>query len=196
MRPHAVRLAAPVLAACALAACSSSKSGTEGTSAAPPPVPVRVQTMGDARGTQLTVAPSAAEASGAQIDAPPGAAWVGLIQAWEILKITPDQVNSDGYLLSVDNARFRRQLGGKPMSRYLDCGMGQLGANADAYEVSMSVRSQLRAAEGGKTEILSVVTATARSAVTSNSSVQCASSGELEKRIAELAKERAAGTGK
>jgi hypothetical protein len=192
MRPPAAsRLVAPVLAACTLAACASSKREPEPGAGAPTPVPVRVQTMGEARGTTLAVASSIPEAIGATVEAPPGGAWVGLIQAWEILKLNPDQINSDAYLLSVQNARVRRQLGGKPMSRYLDCGMGQQGATADAYDIALSVRSQLRAAEGGKTEVLSLVTATARAGVTSNSSVQCSSTGELEKRIVDLTRERA-----
>jgi hypothetical protein len=192
------RTTTAVLAALTLGACASGRGGEDPTETAATPVqtPVAVRTMGEASGTRLVTNPSAPEAAGTQLDAAVPAAWQGLIRAYDELKITPDRVSTNELLLSVQNMRVRRALGGKPASWFLDCGVGPQGPVANTYDLSLNIRSQIRPRGENQSQILTLVTGTARPAAVSGSEVNCSTTGELEKRIATIVTVHAKGQGK
>jgi hypothetical protein len=91
---------------------------------------------------------------------------------------------------TIGNTGYRaRRVEGEPMSRWLDCGRGPVRANADVYEVTLTVLVQLHPADNGTT-VQTTVDAYARDRSTSGGSVHCLSWGNLERRVPELVLER------
>jgi len=89
----------------------------------------------------------------------------------------------------------RRRLAGVPLSRLLDCGSRAGIPNADSYSVTVAIRTQVQpdGAEGSflRTEL----EAHGRATGTSDASVRCGTTNELERRIERLVKARIAGIG-
>jgi hypothetical protein len=91
--------------------------------------------------------------------------------------------------LAITNGRLQRER----MSRYLNCGSdAMLGALADRYDVRLVVVSRVRADPGGSV-LETQVSGTAAQRGVSGISVNCASTGTLEDRLANAARLRLAG---
>ncbi len=121
-----------------------------------------------------------------ELNITPESAYGALAKAYDFVGIEPlTRVDRDRTL---GNAAVvaRRQLNGERLSLFVDCGAGPTLANlADSYELRMSVMSTVAPAEGSGSRILTRVDATARPVVRSGAPVNCTSTGELERRIAE-----------
>ena len=190
--PFAIPLLAVSLAA-SLAACASSNPEAEPMSGAGTPVPVRVQTSPEVV-TTLNTMPTTSEANSAVVNASVGRAWSALADVYAELGLTPTQFRSGDHLLTVENARIKRQLGNVTLTRYLECGMGQSGANATNYEVTMNLRSQLRAVDSTHTEVRTLLDATARPVAVSGTQVTCQTTNALEQHIAKSVAKKAGGS--
>lgn len=100
---------------------------------------------------------------------------------------------NDAARRTVGNAgwKTRRSIGKVPMYRYLDCGSSGTMKNAETYQISMSVITTVRPNEGGGSVVATAITATGKNPVTSSSAeVRCASLGDLEIRIRDMAQKR------
>lgn len=130
--------------------------------------------------TVATVAPGVAK-----ILAPIDQVWRALPAVYDSLGIPVDRLEHDKHIIGNPGFELRRRLGGVALRRYLDCGQAQGGPSADTYEVTLSVLTELQPAEAGTTAA-TVVQATARPVTFAGERTTCKSTGEIERRVAEL----------
>jgi hypothetical protein len=77
------------------------------------------------------------------------------------------------------------------LSRYLECGAGMTGPNADLFRVQLAIVTMIQAISATRTQIRTALAAGARTLEgNSSDAVQCGTSGELEARIAALVSSR------
>lgn len=102
------------------------------------------------------------------------------------LKI-PVQLNDPKHgLMNNLNADISRRLGGQAMSRYIDCGRGFNGENADVYRITLAVSAWIDPNEGEPKNLMVAIAASGRDPAGSKSAYSvCTSRGALEKRIGE-----------
>jgi len=173
------------VAALVLAGCASRKSDEVVQTL---PSPTRISTSS---GNIDLATTSSVAAIGGVVQAPVQRAWAVLPAVYEELKIPVTTVKSDQYLIGNPGARVRRSIGGTPMPRFLECGSTNGGTNAETYLVTLSVHTQLVPVTEGETRVFTAVDASAvPPGFGISSAVRCASSGELERRIAALVAER------
>jgi len=115
--------------------------------------------------------------------------WAVLPAVFEQLEIDLTFVDAGAGALGNEGYRARR-VEGERMSRWLDCGRDLIQANADAYDVTLSVMVQLIVTPDGLTTVRTIVDAYARGRGVSGGSIHCVSWGALERRIPELVMDR------
>jgi hypothetical protein len=114
-----------------------------------------------------------------------------ITQVWRVLPLAYDSVGlvvtaMDAAVHLIDNGgvRLSRQLGGVPLSRYIDCGSARVGSNIDNYDIVLNVRTQLRANDSAATSVITEVQAMGRPAAFSQDYSRCSSTGKLESQLA------------
>jgi hypothetical protein len=113
--------------------------------------------------------------------------WGALPLVYDSLGIKLNMMNAGARSLGAQNARMRRRLGGAAISRSLTCGTGVTGEdNADTYDVFVTVMSAVEPRGGDRATLRTWVQGSARPTGTSGNPVRCASTGWLERRIAQL----------
>jgi hypothetical protein len=112
-------------------------------------------------------------------------AWAALMRAYGTLGLAITASDPGKHLLGAGPFRVHRRLAGQALSQYLDCGSSLTGDNADQYEVTLRVASEIEPA-GAQSIVRSQVTATAVAVGSSNSPLRCSSKYNLERRIARL----------
>ena len=112
------------------------------------------------------------------------AVWSTLADVYESLPVPLDFADGRGYRAGNTHWVTRGNIGEKPMSTFLRCGIGPAGQLADTHRVTMSIITELKSVASDTTAVLTQVLATA-SAVdgTSTQSVSCATTGALETAI-------------
>lgn len=125
----------------------------------------------------------------ADIAAPLDRVWKVLPAAFDSLGITVASVDPATHTIGNEGYKLRQRLGRVPLSRFLDCGTTQVGANADSYEVFLTVMVQARAGRApGTTSMSTLVEATARSIAFSQAPSKCNNLGVIESRLIEAVK--------
>lgn len=168
-----------------LGACASANSGS-----APTPASQTVRVVGPSGGASMTMAGN--NNSNVHTLA------FGVDQVWRALPFVFDSIGIpvgtlDPAKRTIGNSGFkiRGRLKGVPLSRYIDCGNStQIGPNADAYDVSITMFAELHAAETGATTITTTMDAVARPATFAQEYSHCSSKGVLENRFADILKAR------
>ena len=166
----------------ALAGCSS------GTQSDPrPPAPAassRVETGG---GETVTL-PTGAEpiTVRASIGASVADVWKVLPSAYADLGIPIEMLNPSDYRIGNQSFRVRRRIGQLPMVRLLSCGGPPGAPNAETFDITMYMVSQISPGQAGSTTLATVVQAVGRSPNFAGNDVSCASTGTLERRVEEL----------
>jgi hypothetical protein len=179
MRPLAV-----VLSCIALVACSSTGTSVSGS---PTPETIRVSGQG---GGAITLT-SNADASVANISLPMARVWSVLPVAYDSLGLTVAAADASTHILGNGGVKIRRQLGGVPLSRYIDCGAAQIGASADSYDVYLTVRTQVRPNGTDASSVSTMVEAMAKPVAFNQDYSSCSSTGRLEARLAEVIQAKA-----
>ncbi len=182
---------AAILSAAALAGCA--------TAAAPGEVPQRTThvvpyTAANSNATQTSITTFANTGPiASEIAASADEVYAALPGVYGELGIAPGMADAGNRTFGNRRVEASRRLGQVPLSRYLRCGENAFGAPvADSYRIQLAVVSTVAPREGGST-IQTTVEATASSPGQS-SSVQCTSTGALERAIANGATLRAAAT--
>ncbi|MEJ7813183.1 MAG: hypothetical protein WKG32_22425 [Gemmatimonadaceae bacterium] len=178
----------------ALAACASRQ---EDTGAAPAPTigqtGTRVTTAGGGSGQTMTLeSTSGPSTSAVSLRAARDVIWREIPAVYEELGIPLTKVDAASFVVGNEGMKVTRRLKGVPLSRFLQCGGAAPGsANADTYEITLSVLSQLRPATEGETQVVTTVDAAARPvAFNATSTVACSSTGALERRLHDRLTER------
>jgi hypothetical protein len=178
VRSFAAQLAATLIAA----GCASAG----GSSVEPPraPTSVRIATAG---GLTTTVSSISGDGSvTGDIPAPLDSAWRRLPAVYASLRIPLTMLNDTSHFLGNEGLKIRRTLGGQPLMRYLDCGSGSGGPNAETFDVRLAVFTQLRAVSRTQSAASTTVQASARNPSFAGPEMACRSTGLLEQRINDL----------
>ncbi len=119
---------------------------------------------------------------GASVDS----VWSVLRSVYQELDVAPNVIDRGGY--QIGNTRFDpRDIGGVRLSRYLRCGYSVANSNnADTYRVTMFLVTRVRRNDEHRTVLQTEVSATAKPRVVSGNAINCATTGRLERRIAEM----------
>ncbi len=116
-------------------------------------------------------------------------ALAAIISVYEYLGIPIDYRNTEAGIVVAERFTVRRQLGKVPLSRYLDCGQGFNGLNANFYRITMVVAAWLVPAQGAVSEVHTAVVGSGQDMAGSNAqSVLCNSTGILDVEIGALAR--------
>lgn len=119
----------------------------------------------------------------------------GVMAAWGALPLVYDSLRVPITVVDTVNKRLGSgsfhpsRIGGRRLSRYLDCGRGMTGANADTYRVTTSLVTWVSAQSGNRTQIHTAIQASAKARDVNSYPVNCSSKGILEREIAELTAE-------
>ncbi|HEX4934122.1 MAG TPA: hypothetical protein VFV33_13125 [Gemmatimonadaceae bacterium] len=124
------------------------------------------------------------------IAGPRDSIYAALTKVFQELRIPVQTANPKAGLLNNLNADISRRLGGEPVSRYLDCGRGFSGNNADYYRITLAVSAWVEPATGEPRKLMVAIAASGRDPSGTRSYYsQCTSRGDLEKRIARRVQE-------
>lgn len=185
-----VNRALPLLSAVAVLAAACASSGS--SSVAPPTTMTPV--------TQRIVTPTSAVAfntvnvnSGSNITivTTVDAAWTALNVTYNEFKIPVTTLVDKDHLIGNDAFKVRRRVGNLPMQKLLDCGSSQGIQNAETYDILMSISSTVVPNPKGGVNLMTRIDATGKSPNFSrDASVNCPSTGELEKAIAEAVRKK------
>lgn len=121
------------------------------------------------------------------LDALPEAVWPALVRAYERLGI-PATVSerAGGQMGNLQFRPRRNRIGRDRLSRYVDCGAGVLGANADHYDVTLSLVSTIRRHGENGTLLFTQLTGAGKPKSTRGDEVGCATKRALERQIGTL----------
>lgn len=182
--------AMPLLCAVAVLTAACASSGT--TSAAPPVTMTPV--------TQRIVTPTANlnintvtvnNGSTITIISSMDAAWTALNVTYNEMGIPVTTLVDKDHLIGNDQLKARRRIGKIPMQQIFDCGSTQGLANAETYDILMSISSTIVPNPKGGVNLMTRIDATGKSPNFSrDASVTCSSLGELEKAIAESVRKK------
>jgi hypothetical protein len=179
-----------VLLSVVLAGCASSggAAGIEGTSARS--VEVRSGTNSEYRVEMVN-----AGTGRVAIQAPADQVWAALPDVFKEVGLDQAGVLDEAArVYGTQPSSVRRRLAGVPLSRLLDCGSRAGIPNADSYSVTVSVRTQVQPDGAEGSFLRTDVEAHGRATGTSDVSVRCGTTNELERRIERLVKARLAAT--
>lgn len=123
-------------------------------------------------------------------------AWAAIPAAFGEMGIEPGIVDQKQHVFGNMGVTFRREIGRQRISRYFDCGSTAGMSNSDTYDVIVRVISQIVPAGDGLSILRTQAEATAHPSALSGMGVRCASTGELERRIASMVSEQALRAGK
>jgi hypothetical protein len=166
-----------------LIACSSNPAPDTGADQT-----VRVSGAG---GGELRIRP-VADANIVIIAAPKEQVWPFLLSAFDSVGLTADPTltSAKTYVISSGTLNIRRQLGGAPLSKYIDCGNTQIGASADNYQIAMQVTTRLVPQQGGTTGVSTVLEAAGKPVAFSQEYRTCTSTGRLETLLGEIIRKK------
>jgi len=119
------------------------------------------------------------------IAAPPAAVWAAVKATYEKLGVPITLENPAAHQIGNQSFAKMRQLGGRPMADYVDCGLGMDGPKASYYRITAALVTDVTAAASGGTQIHTIFDPTGQD-VGGNSTdrLHCASTGRLEALIA------------
>lgn len=127
--------------------------------------------------------------------------WVSVDKVWQTLPlvygaldIPIERFDAEARVIGNSTLKVYRRLGKAPLTRYLDCGMTQIGPNAESYEIMLNVLTKITPSMSDSTitTVTTTVGATGRSIQFAGGVAQCSSKGTLEAQILEVLKVRLA----
>jgi hypothetical protein len=122
-----------------------------------------------------------------------GATYRALAQIFAELKIAVDVQDSTRGLIGVTSLARMRTFGNARISRYLNCGSGMTGLNADNWRVYVTALAFIEKADSATTTLrLAMVGGAQDVAGSSTEPVACGSTGVFESLVAERVKQRVA----
>ncbi len=112
-----------------------------------------------------------------------------LVAAYDSLGIPMDFKDTKAGIVVAERFQVRRELKKVPLSKYLDCGQGFNGVNANVYRLTLVVASWISPTVGDPQEIQVAVAGSGQDMAGSNvQSVLCTSKGVLEEVLVNIAR--------
>ena len=176
-----------VFSSVALVACASGK-GTSSPAAAAPSPQETVRLSGGGGVGQMTVdTHPVTESARISVEFPVDRVWSAMKTAYDSVGVPVTSMDQASHTIGNNSMRVRRRLGDVAMSKYVNCGNVQGVQSADAYEVVGSVVTRLEAPDGpSRTRLTTLVDFQGRPMTIAAEFTRCTTTGQLEKRIAEL----------
>jgi hypothetical protein len=112
--------------------------------------------------------------------------WRVLPAAYDSLGLAVAAMDPVSHIVDNGGVKLQRQLGGVPLSRYIDCASVRAGSSVDNYDVVLNVRTQIRSNDSAATSVITEVQAMGRPAAFSQDYSRCSSTGKLEARLADV----------
>ncbi len=173
-----------ILPAVLLTACASSGGGSE---RAETPQTTRVETAGG----PVSITTLSARGLSQPFHVPPSVVWSKLPEVYGELELPVSSLIPARQEIAAESFRVRRTLGGQRLSRYVNCGSSLGEQNADSYQVLMAVSSRVTENRDGLAVLTTTIEATASPpASTTHRGVVCNTTGELERRIEQMVRDR------
>jgi hypothetical protein len=166
--------------ALALSGCASSVAGSVGRTS------VETTRVATTTGTTSVTMTSTVTPGLVNLEFPIEHVWRVLPVAYDSIGIPIGKIDTLSHVVGNDGYKLRRKLGGVPLTRYLDCGQAQGFKSAETYEINLSVLTQLKSAGTSRTTAATVVQASAKPVNFAGEFSACSSTGELEKRVADV----------
>lgn len=116
----------------------------------------------------------------------PAAVWAQLPAVYAELGIPLSVLVQKDMLLGNQGFNIRKAIGGVAMRNYLQCGDASGTPNADIYQISMNIATQVQRQPDSTSRVATVLDATASPMSVGTETVQCATTGQLEERINEM----------
>jgi hypothetical protein len=169
-----------------LAACASSTAGS-GSSSSP-------QTVLVPGGPDLRI--SGTDASNVHTIAyPVDQVWRALPATFDSIGVPVAAIDPAKRTMGNEGFKLRGRLKNTPLSRFIDCGNStQVGANADNYDVNLTLLAEVQPGEQGTSKVVLTFQALAKPANFSQEYSQCSSRAVLETRFLDILKARLART--
>ena len=118
-------------------------------------------------------------------------AWAAIPTVFGELGIDPNVIDTKQHVYGNAGSSYRRSLGNQRLSHYFDCGSTTGIANADQYDITVRVITQIIPADAGLSALRTQIEATGHSVATTGQALRCASTGALEERIAHMVSDQA-----
>ncbi len=116
-----------------------------------------------------------------QIAAPPATVWLAAKQVYASFEIPMNVDNPAAHQLGNADFYKARQMAGKPMTQWVDCGSGMDGPKAASYRIYMSLLTTVVTdGKGGTTLQTTFVPVGQDMSGTSSDRISCATTGKLE----------------
>ena len=112
--------------------------------------------------------------------------WKALPMVYDSLSIPLTIMDAPTRVIGNEGFKVRRRLGKTPLSKYLECGRSQMDANADEYEITMSVITRLAVVDSQQTKVTTTVEASAKGLQFAGQASSCTSRGALEAQLQQL----------
>ena len=126
-----------------------------------------------------------------QVDGTREQVFAAVLAVYADLKIPVTLRDSVGGLVGNTRLIQTGRLGKERLSRYLECGAGMTGPNADLFRVQLAIATMIQTVSPTRTQIKTALAAGARNLEgNSSDAVRCGTTGELETRIAALVASR------
>jgi len=156
------------------------------------PVRPATQTMGSADVGTITVT-NTVTADVSHLAATVDAVWRIMPSIYDSVAVPITTLDPASHSIGNQGFKIRGRLGKSYLSKFIDCGSStQIGPNADTYEVYLSVVSSVRPEGTAGATLSTIVDAKARPINFNQGYSNCASTGNLEIKIADLVKARLA----
>ncbi|MDB4877130.1 MAG: hypothetical protein JWM41_3576 [Gemmatimonadetes bacterium] len=129
-------------------------------------------------GTLLAEAPRSVAIT---IAAPPAAVWVAVKKVYSDFEIPVTVENMPAHQLGNANFYKSRELGGRPMGDFVDCGSGMTGPKASSYRIYISLLTEVSTDGKGGTDVHTTFVPMGQD-MSGNSTdrIPCGSSGRFE----------------
>jgi hypothetical protein len=176
------------LVCCAVLCACASNSPTPDVSVTP--VSARVVTS---TGSGVVDLSRSAETVGVPIavGAGPDTVFRALVAVYKDLGIATPLLEPASRVAGNQMFRMRRRLGGQPMQGYVDCGGTPGQPNAETYDMEIGLVSYVTPVSGGGSTITTTLSAAGNDPMLGKDrQMRCASTGELERRIVLMVRER------
>jgi hypothetical protein len=175
-----------MLSCAAFIGCASSKTTTSPQPSPSTPLET-VRVSGSVGGGTMTLDTHPASGPAvSRIGFPVERVWGALKTAFDSLAIPVSSTDAATHTMGNAALRARRRIGDVAVSKYINCGNTQSANAADGYEVLMVVMARVQPTIEGLSELATTVEAQGRPITLSSEYTRCASTGLIEKRLAEL----------
>lgn len=119
--------------------------------------------------------------------------WASLPAVFDSLGVPVTLIDPKQYLIGAAETKVRVRIGGVALSRYFECGTTQIGANADSYEILLTLLAHLKPALANTTTIEITVKAVARPVAFRQGYSDCQpkATGAIDERLVQILRRQA-----